>query len=562
MRSDGILAHRLSAPWRRGVFRTLVVLVVGIGLFLRLWALGRQPINADEAVVGLMAREILHGHFSAFYWGQSYGGGEAYVVAALFFVFGQSGLVLGLTPVILDAVATVLIWRVGRRLFEPAVGVGAAVLFWVWPEVYVWQSTLEYGFRWATLSCGLTVVLLGARLADDASSSLPRRRLEWCGIGLASGLGWWCSPESAYFLLPVAVVLVGLIGLRRIRVQAWDILGAVLAAAVGALPWIWSNLHSHFASLKAAPQPFPSFSEHLNVLRLHALPIVLGLQLPVSGHWILGSVAGRVLEYLAVVVGIGFLVLLVARRQAIVLVVFAVVFPFAYAYSPFTWYWQDGRYTVYLAPVVSILLAAGAKEAAGWLSPRLQRFSRVAPLLPGVVVLLALALTLKSASDISPFRPNRVPQSAAATWTSWQIDPTGYLQGLAGHLEGLGAVDVIAGYWVAYPIAFESKGSIVASDIRYARYSPFLDEVEGTASTWLFVSPEDRARAAARVGSALLDPGCAVAGDRCLSPNELIAYLRAAHIAFTEQPVGDFVAINVARAVDPAVVLRRFGIMR
>ena len=68
---------------------------MALGLYLRIWILGRTPITSDQAAVGLMAREILHGHLFAFYWGQHYGGGEPYVVAALFSLLGQSRLALG-----------------------------------------------------------------------------------------------------------------------------------------------------------------------------------------------------------------------------------------------------------------------------------------------------------------------------------------------------------------------------------------------------------------------------------------------------------------------------------
>ena len=43
-----------------------VAFVIALGLFLRIWILGRMPITSDQAVVGLMAREILHGHFFAY----------------------------------------------------------------------------------------------------------------------------------------------------------------------------------------------------------------------------------------------------------------------------------------------------------------------------------------------------------------------------------------------------------------------------------------------------------------------------------------------------------------
>jgi uncharacterized membrane protein YgcG len=58
-----------------GLMIVAIAVLVVLGLFVRVWILGGTPINSDQAVVGLMAREILHGHLFVFYWGQHYGGG-------------------------------------------------------------------------------------------------------------------------------------------------------------------------------------------------------------------------------------------------------------------------------------------------------------------------------------------------------------------------------------------------------------------------------------------------------------------------------------------------------
>ena len=164
---NGTEANRARQPRLAGILaRSGIVAVVLVGLILRIWILGREPWSQDTALPALMARQILHGHFFAFYWGQSYGGAEPYVVAAMFALFGQSSFTLGLTPVVLDIVAAILVWRIGRRLFGSTVGVGAGLLFWVWPEVYVFESTLEYGFRYVALVSGLAVMLLAIRIAQ------------------------------------------------------------------------------------------------------------------------------------------------------------------------------------------------------------------------------------------------------------------------------------------------------------------------------------------------------------------------------------------------------------
>ncbi len=59
----------------------LAILAIAYGAVLRLWLLVHLPLFGDEAVVGLMARQIDAGHFTAFYWGQFYGGVEPYPAA-------------------------------------------------------------------------------------------------------------------------------------------------------------------------------------------------------------------------------------------------------------------------------------------------------------------------------------------------------------------------------------------------------------------------------------------------------------------------------------------------
>jgi hypothetical protein len=52
-------------------WRTLVATAVAAGLVVRAWILVSPlgALDADEAIVGLMAREALDGDFSAFYCG-------------------------------------------------------------------------------------------------------------------------------------------------------------------------------------------------------------------------------------------------------------------------------------------------------------------------------------------------------------------------------------------------------------------------------------------------------------------------------------------------------------
>jgi 4-amino-4-deoxy-L-arabinose transferase-like glycosyltransferase len=528
-------------------------------------------MNADEAVVALMARNILHGHFSAFYWGQSYGGGEPYVVAVVFRIFGQSPFTLGLTPVILDAVAALLVFALARRLFSTAVGVVAALLLWIWPEAMLWQSTIEYGFRFATLDCGLGASVIALRVAAGGEipgeSTTPRpaparrRRLDLATMGLLLGLGFWCSPEIAYFAIPIAFVLGFRLIRRRLRLGVGEVVLAAAAMAAGALPWIWANLRSNFSSFHPATQPHPQFSEHFQVFQRHALPIALGLQLHGAGAWIGGATFGRIAELIAVAGAVLFLAWCLLERKAGFLVVFCVAFPLLYAFWPFTWYWSDGRYVLYLPPMLAILLAASAAEVLRDL-PMLARtrFKRECLAFP-VIVVLALALTLVGAYRLGPFHPDHVAGTPAATWTSVQSNPNDFEVTLADDLKAAGATQVFAGYWLAYPLTFVSGGSVTATDLLFARNPVYMRDVSRAAHpAWVFADPKTSGffRLVNITGSTLLDPGCALPGTRCLTAPEFEALLLREVIAYRVVVLGasGVAVVLPSRKIDLARVIK------
>ena len=63
-----------------------------------------------------MARHALDGEFTTFYWGQAYAGSqEALLTVPVFLVAGSGWLALRMVPIALTVVASLLIWRVGRR---------------------------------------------------------------------------------------------------------------------------------------------------------------------------------------------------------------------------------------------------------------------------------------------------------------------------------------------------------------------------------------------------------------------------------------------------------------
>lgn len=102
------------------------------------------------------------------------------------------------------------------------------------------------------------------------------RGAELCVGAAALGVGWWSSPEIAYFAVPAALWLVPLWRPRpaararrqpaRARQRSWSRPAALglFAAGVGALPWLWANARTGLASSRCgrrattSPPPRPA----------------------------------------------------------------------------------------------------------------------------------------------------------------------------------------------------------------------------------------------------------------------------------------------------------------
>ncbi len=561
--------QRRSTPWRRfaacfsssPALTAVVVLALVLGLLLRLYALGRGPMNSDEAVVGLMAREILHGHFFAFYWGQNYGGPEAYVVAVMFAIFGSSPFTLGFTAVLICAGSLVLLWRIGNRMFGSPVGAVAAIAFWVWPETYLTSSTVEDGFRWLVLVCGLTVLLTVLRIGDGEGGTT-----DWIALGLAAGVGWWATPEIAYFLAPAGVYLLARIVQRQAKVRLVWLVSSVVAAIVGSLPWWWHNLLQHFNSFNSPPQPAPpgpgaAYWWHLGIFDRSVVPLVLGLRVRMTGEWIGPTTITPHLVNIVIVVLVGWLVFEAAHGRGWLLLLYVAAFPFLYAAQPFSWYWQDGRYAVFLAPAAALALASFVCQIGAWLIPS-QRF---APAIMAALVLVGgMGLTLRAARDALPYHPEpALPAIERTSWLSWHTNPNNLPTALAASLIRWHVRDAFTGYWLAYDVAFLAQGKITVSPAGpiFIRYPPYYAAVAASpAPAWIFVSTAGKPAAGAEAGTVAIDPGCNSPAQTCLSVPEIVRWCVLHHIPYKIRDSGPYVVVLPSRRVLPSQILPAFSL--
>ncbi len=492
---------RTARFWTTG----LVVVAGAVGAFIRAWLLFHQPVTSDEAVAGLIAHQILSGHTYAFFWGQPFGGVEPYVVAAVFAIVGQNSLTLGLAPILLSAVAAILVWRVALRLVDsPRVALLAGAMAWVAPFPVVFSSTIEGGYRGVTLACGLSVLLLSLRILDGKF-----RVAEFVAFGLVAGLGWWSLPEIAYFLIPAGLVLIGAMvqsyNVGELSRWAVRIAWAVLAFVVGAFPWIWTNIGSGFASLDASKFPGsvtplnPGYAGRLRIFFKYTLPMYANLRRLITGEWLFGgsgspfhSVLVPLVTALLVLVLLAVLVLCCLRGgRCVALAVALVLYPFLIAFQPGTWYWEDGRYAVYLGPLLALAVAVACAELAARLRGRTRTASHgitrargTGLTLMSVVLAVLLVMTAVNFHQSPAVTPSDLVNhwgnpDAAATTTATELEADGIRTGYAD-------------YWVAYKLDFVSRGnlSVTVAGSDPDRWEGLSQQVRTSKSpAWLFVPP-------------------------------------------------------------------------
>ncbi len=509
-----------------------------LGLLERLWLLWHRSIDSDEAVVGLMARDILHGHFSAFYWGQDYGGVEPYVTAGLFGVFGQNDVTLNLAPAVLSGAASILVWRIARYALSEWVAALVGLVTWVWPAAVVVYSTQESGFRYATLTLGLAAILFAAQIR--CRSSTPAR---WLGLGLSIGACVWSSPESVYFVVPCALLVVPALVPRPTAGDFLGRIGAFLAGVVvGALPLEWVAVRSGLGVVvhpTGATYPGSTPRSRISAFFGHSGPIATGIQRPVTGTWLGGAVAGRaLLVAVLAATACGFVLALRIRPEAAHVIVplasFVVLYPLFYVLFDPTVFWNDGRYVVYL-PYVAVISAGFVS----WLirSPVL----RIAA--AGAVVLIAAGTTVYELPQVIPgFTAGGLAHPFSGSRASLAV--------LAQDLERRDVTIGYAGYWVAYDLDFEGRGALefTPTPSGVVRNEAYLRAADASARpAWIVCAPYSSSHCEKLLGHVSVDP-------QGVTAQSLESWLRSHGIKFSVVPGEGFQAVLPDSRVTPAML--------
>jgi 4-amino-4-deoxy-L-arabinose transferase-like glycosyltransferase len=448
-------AHEIVGTARRRWSLVGVAAVVGVGVAERAWVAVHPlgTLTSDGSVIGLMATELLrHGQLSAYMWGQAYGGSlEAVLTAGVFALTGTGTGQLLAACALASALAVLALWHAGRRIVGDRAALLGALVFWVWPEAFVWRSLKPGGAYMVGLALSLCALAALARLHNGDGRW---RHMAWTGV--LCGLAIWSSPMSLQILVPAAVWCGPALWRARRRVPA-----LLCGATAGALPIIvfgathrWSNLAVPGGTGLVAGTP-----HRLAQFFATEVPIALGARVEGSLTWVGGPI-GIALTW-AVLVGVVALGFVVATGRAARcrLPLFTVVLlPLLYSLNQDADVVGQGRYVMFGSAVGALLIGVGLDNLAARLRQRV--------LVGGIaafVVLGTSGLAMEPASLLVHFSAPDV------------IMPTNTAP-LQAALAAHDVRDAFANYWIAYRTTFESRGRVNVT--AYARlYPPFSGAV-------------------------------------------------------------------------------------
>ncbi len=433
------------------------------GLGVRIWLVAGRlgVIDSDEAIPALMGKWLLRGDVRIFHWGQDYGGGLIALPFAISeAIFGTNRAALGIVMLLLDAVAAVLVWRIGTRFLTATQAAFAAFAFWLWPALFVWFGTRPQSFYVVTLVLGLCVVVCAQRAVEERTGYR-----DWSLAGLCAGLGWWESPNIMYFVVPTLAWLLLRDNGRRVRELVPRALVAIPWATAGAAPWIIFNLIHDFASFPHQPELNEGgYLDHLHYFFVYGLPTALGLRTPFIGDWVIDT--GHSVLYGAVLVVLVLALVLAIRAGWSWPALALLAYPFLFALVPFGSklafgrFIGNGRYLFFLAPILPLVLATVARRV-------------------GVIALLATGML---ASSVYGFV--KLDEQADTIGGAYPTEP------LIARLDRLGVDSVYASHWVAYRLTFETDERIIAIPDDFGiPYPPYLRHVKQSAKpAWVYVA--------------------------------------------------------------------------
>lgn len=468
------------------------ILSIAIGLKVVFLVMDAFPFNADEAIVGLMASHILDGEWPIFFYGQVYMGSlDASLVALGMAVFGREVFVIRIVQILLYAGTIITTIYLGQRIFQSRwTGWAAGLLMAIPPVNVTLYTTISLGGYGEALLIGNLLLIL-ALIIVERSYSFGLFVL-W---GVLAGLGFWTFGLTLIYSLPSAIfILIRISKQLQKKEIVLRVLLSLIAASVGALPWIaWAISHGPgqliqemMGSAIAGTSIGGTLTTIIYSLRnfiLFGTSVIFGLRPPWEVRWLAIPLLPYALAFWLIITA--DLVTRIKRKgfwedDRVLLYGICCFLIGGYIFTPFGTD-PSGRYFVPLTIPLSLF-------AADFLvSGRRSLKKKWAVILIVGILTFNLWGNLQSASR-NP--PGITTQFDAITWIDHRYD-----ESLIGFLVEQGELRGYTTYWVAYPLAFLSNERLIyipmlpyhqdfrhtTRDNRYAAYNPLVTAADRVA---------------------------------------------------------------------------------
>jgi hypothetical protein len=242
---------------RREALVAAATLAVAAVLRLTLAARGWSYVNSDEGVWGLMVDDIRwHGTHPIFLYGAHYMGAlQTYLAVPFFALLGPTSFALHVTTTAEILLFLLVLYLFTRQVYSPGVAWLALALLALGPGQAIFYEMRAAAHAQDALLFGTLVLWL---------SFLRLRRLERTrtrlflnlGIGLAAGIGLWCTFLTLPFIFSAGLAL-GVEALRATRSRREkqygrmiiQLLTLIIGLIIGAMPFIIGNISSGGAGI-------------------------------------------------------------------------------------------------------------------------------------------------------------------------------------------------------------------------------------------------------------------------------------------------------------------------
>jgi 4-amino-4-deoxy-L-arabinose transferase-like glycosyltransferase len=480
---------------QKNVLVILGILLLATGFKTYLVGMGSIQLNADEAIVGLMARHILAGERPIFFYGQAYMGSlDAYLVAIGFFVFGSAGWVIRLVQILLYTITiltTVLIGWLGLKSITTGLLAG---VFMAIPTVNVTlYTTASLGGYGEALLIG-NLILVGVLLLYQQPQIIDKTILILLLTGVSMGAGFWANGLTLIYSVPGACAIAWYFWTHRknsrIAASLIALFAILIGFLIGAFPWFrfafsqgWNSLTQELLGSAVAIERTSRMVQiwnHFVNLSVLGGTVILGLRPPWEVRWLAMPFMPFVLMFWIAAAVFFMQQIWKKNEKGITYRLLAGVCAVLFAGFIFTSFGVDpsGRYFV---PLVTPMALVGAEMVQR--IPGRKIFSIL--ILP-VILIFNLWGSLDCAFR---FPPGITTQFDPVTTIDHRYDAE-LIQFLTSHHEFTG----YSNYWVSYPLAFQSGERLIYTprlpyhmDLRYTlrddRYAAYDDRVNSSRTT-------------------------------------------------------------------------------